>query len=388
MSGTDPSDLFLADALRRLFNSEPVEWPSGLPAETSDLTAFAKRIEFHGIAYLLHSHADQLIGWPEHLLDGIADEARISALWEATHAKAISKLIETLEKAGAETVLAKVTALAYSLYPQAAARRRGDTDLLVRERDLDAARKILLSLGWYRKDDPHGLNYQEGWLCEAAGHFVHALDLHWQASDRPMLQEILSTERLFANRRALPRLGPHAHMSDLPLTMIHGAINQEWHLWHGYLVGDDHVKGARRLIWSLDFDLMARGMNQADWSALTLVCREFGIGPMIARTLREAAGDLATPLPAQIISDLGSQPANNDLGQYLSTTSSLKLFWLDLRAARDWRQRIGIFASRAFPPRDHLIKKYPRQAGWPRALLQCRFVLDTSARLMHRMISR
>ena len=109
---------------------------------------------------------------------------------------------------------------------------------------------------------------------------------------RPVIQRVLRAEDFFAHKRPLPRLSPAAYRADHVLTLIHEAINQKWHESHGYWAEDGRVKGSRRLIWSVDFDLLARALDAADWARLVELSGERGVSPLVAEALRGAAGDL------------------------------------------------------------------------------------------------
>ena len=252
-------------------------------------------------------------------------------------------------------------------------------------RSLDQTRAVLTECGWYRNDDPHGLTHQEGWLHDCAGHFTHALDLHWEPSDRPVVQRVLSREDFFANPHKLTRLGEHAYRPDHALTLMHEAINQEWHRLHGYWAEEGRVKGGRRLVWSVDFDLLANAMDEAGWERLVALCERRGVGPLVADALRGAAGDLGTELPVEMLAKLDAQTLDPDLATYFQTTDTLGEFWLDLRTARSWAERIRMIRERGFPPRAHLVEKYPQHSGWPTALLQGRLLLETAGRVWRRV---
>lgn len=388
MVETSAIDGFLGETLRAIRSEKVALWPDTQAVDwtrTEALTAIWARIEYHGIPVLLHEQAGRLSRWPDKMLERIAEEARLIGLWEATHAAVVTKLLGALADADIETVLMKGTALAYSIHDEPSARRRGDTDLLVRPATLDRVRTVLSQCGWYRNDDPHGLTHQEGWLHDCAGHFTHAVDLHWEPSDRPVVRRVLSREDFFANRHRLPRLCEHASRPDHALTLVHEAINQEWHKLHGYWAEEGRVKGGRRLIWSVDFDLLTRAMDENGWARLTALCAERAVGPLVADALRGAAGDLGTPLPDAVLTELDEQVLDPDLATYFKTTDNLGEFWLDLRTASSWRERIGMVRERGFPPRAHLVEKYPDQSGWPTALLQGRLLVETAGRLISRV---
>lgn len=388
MVETAAIDAFLGQTLRAIRSGRIAAWIAapGEDSTSSDmLNAVWSRIEVHGLVVLLHDSAELLSGWPDRMIAAIAEDARINGLWEATHAAALSRLLAALDKAGIEAVLMKGTALAYSLHDEPATRRRGDSDLIIRPADCERARAVFAECGWYRNKDPHGLVFQESWLIEAAGHFVHALDLHWEPSDRPVLQRVLRLEDFFTHKQPLPRLSNHAYRADHALTLIHETLNQKWHVAHGYWTEQGRVKGARRLIWSVDFDLLARRLGDAGWQRLLTLCAERGVGPLVAEALRGAASDLDTPLPRQVLATLEAQPADADIAQYFANSDSLSEFWLDLRTATSWSDRLRMVLDRGFPPRAHLLTKYPEHAGWPTLLLQARLLFETAGRVLRRV---
>lgn len=383
-------DDFLSVTLRLVHEGNESPWPQDRGEEWQEASALAavrERIEFHGIAVLLHSSSRLLSQWPAHLLTGIADEARLMGLWETTHRIAIARLIDTLASHNIESVLMKGTAVAYSMYDDPAARRRGDSDLLIRPSDLDATRALLLSTGWYRDSDPHGLTYQEGWLFDSAGAFVHSLDLHWEPSDSAVLQRFLRSEDMFATRQELPGLSPCAWRAETPLLLIHETMNQKWHEAYGYWTDQGPIKGARRLIWSMDFNLLTQSMGPDDWHRLMQLCEPHGIGPLIADTLKQASSDLNTSLPADFIQALEQQSQDQAILDYFAARDSFDAFWLNLSQARGIREKWAIIRKRGFPPRAHLHAKYPAHAGWPTPLLQARLLLETAGQLMRRRLS-
>ena len=391
MANTTSIETFLAEALRAIRAGNTMPWATELDGGSGIDIAADKvwsQIDYHGIALLLHKQAALLVDWPQSLLKRIADEARMVALWELTHAKLVSRILAKLDAAEIESVMLKGTALAYSVYDDPAERRRGDSDLLVRAADRGTAIQILKEEGWYRKDDPHGLYFQEGWLNASAGQFVHAIDLHWEPSDRPILQRILTSDQFFRHKRPLARLSESAAMSDPALTMIHCAINQKWHSVYGYFTEEGRIFGPRRLMWSVDFDLLSRQMSAEDWARLTELAGSRGVGPLIAEALRGAREDLHTDLDERVLTELDARPIDPNLAKFLSTSDSLTSFGIDLKAASSWRYRWRLIADRALPPREHLIEKYPGASGWPTILLRARMILGTAGRVAKRLVAR
>ena len=387
MLETSAIDSFLRKSLRQIRAGDTAPWPVAWTSQPGSLGVW-ERIEFQGVALLFHAASGKLQDWPQQLLDRIGEEARLMALWEATHRRALAKLIEALASQDIDSVLMKGTAIAYSLYDDPAARRRGDSDLLVQPEDMDRVRSVLEECGWYRNDDPHGLTHQEGWLFDSAGAFTHALDLHWETSDRPAICSVLPRADLFASRQQLPALCPAAERAEIPLILIHEAINQKWHETRGYWTDQGRIKGARRLIWSVDFDLMANAMTDNEWQRLIELCAKHGIGPLILEALKNAQDDLEIRLPSEPLCELASQPHKPEIMEYFAASDDFDEFLLKLRDAPGWKARIDLVLDRGFPPPQHLRSKYPQQASWPTAALQARLLMEAAGRMIRRVAAR
>lgn len=377
----DPSsvDRFLAATLRNLFGGTSANWSLSAEAEWS---AVWTRIEYHGLPLVLYANVNRLADWPTPLLTRIAEEARLIVLWETTHRDCVRALVTALAAAGIDAVMMKGTALAYAFYDEPAARRRGDTDLLVDPAYREAARAIFTQLGWYRRDDPHGLYHQEGWLHDAAGFFVHSVDLHWEPSDRPVLHTVLPAEHFFTRKLPMPRFGETAFRPDSATMVLHATINQKWHAQHGYESEKGRLMSPRRLIWSVDFDLLVRSMNEADWHNLTAHCEREGVGELVAEALRGAQDDLGTPIPAEALTRLERGPMKPDIKTYFSNPDTLAQFRIDLRSTAGLTGKARLVVARAFPPRGHLVEKYPHAQSWPTLLLQARLLVDTARRAL------
>ena len=375
-----PIDAMLARTLRSVRADEPAAWPFDPDEDEAHRGKIWARIDFHGIAVLLHGAIDRLDGWPDALLERIEEEARIAALWEATHAKAVSDVIGACAQAEIETVVMKGTALAYWLHDEPAARRRGDSDILVRPGDLARTRQVLRLAGWQRGDSPLGLNRQEVWLKRRAEFFDHAIDLHWAPSDNHSLRRLLSLDDCFAHRQPLPRLHAHAFRPDAAFQIVHATINQGWHAVRGYGAGANRTREPRRLIWSVDFDLLVQALDAEESERLVRTCDDTGAGPLVAEALRGACRDLGTEPPPALIARLERRPLDPVLAKLFHDHDTISEFWLDWRAAPGWRERARMLAERALPPREHLEGKYPAQANWPVAALRVRFLASALRR--------
>lgn len=370
--GPEAIDAFLAPILR----GHAAGWPDGW----SCALQVWERIEFHGIALLLAEADDLLASWPQELRDAIRDDAQTQVFWEESHKGVIAPLLARLARRGIPARVMKGTALAYSVYANAAMRRRGDTDLLVQPADLDDTRQSLRSAGFVRRDDPHGLFFQETWLFDTGFGMIHAVDLHWQANDSPALQNVLRLEEYFATGEPLGRLAPAAMAPDRVLTFVQGAMNQAWHRAKGYFVGEDRVIGGHRFIWSRDNHLLASDFVADDWSRLATLATGRDVAGIVLTALEAAARDLGTKVPSDVLAALAAAPQETALSRYLTQTDQTCEFLTDLRASAGVLAKFRFLFVNAFPARRHLHWKYPASTGWPLPILHLRRIIELALR--------
>ena len=165
-------------------------------------------------------------------------------------------------------------------------------------------------------------------------------------------------------------------------------INQKWHEVHGYWTDHGHIRGARRLIWSVDFALQTGELDEHDWGRLIDLSKERGIGPLVAEALRGSASDLGAQMPESYIVELESMELRAEIAAFFATDDSLTEFWLNLRSASSWTERARMIRKRGLPPREYLLTKYPAQAGWPTPFLQGRLLLETAGRVLRKAVSK
>ena len=371
---TEGFDCHLAAVLR----GEVGEWPFGGRDEHS--AALWDRVLFHGIAGLLAERIGSLADWPEALRLLVRDEAKVQAFWEVSHRAMLAELLAGLAQRHVASMLMKGSALAYSLYAEPSSRRRGDSDLLVAKRDLAATREVLAEQGFTRRDDPHGLFFQESWLLDTGIGLIHAVDLHWQPSDSPALQQVLRGEEFLTRPRPLPRLSPHAAMPDLILTFLQGSLNQAWHSAKGYLVDDERVIGGERLIWAWDNHLITREFSDGDWQQLVEIATARGVAPLVLGALDLARGRIGTQVPEAVLERLRKVPKGTKMADHLRETNRIRAFFTDLSAIHSLRDKYAFTLGHALPDTGHLRRKYPRSAGWPAPLLHLRRIAESGWR--------
>lgn len=384
MTSIEAADTYFADCVRNSLAGETLpDWPDGWSGvETERMVT--QRSEFHGIAVLLSQTKNAFHDWPDSVSDSLREEARLAALWEATHQLALTALLAQLADAGMNATVMKGTALAYLYYEVPAMRRRGDTDLLVRPEDAQATRRILQDAGYSRRNDPHGLYFQETWILNLGADLDHSIDLHWEPADRPLLQRILTNHEFLHNSQPIPQLGLQVRAPSAMLMLVHGAINQAWHVARGFYVDGAKILGGRRLIWSVDYAHLTRDFSSDEWEDLVRFCEQRDACSIVYSALSGAQQDIGLHVPASIMDRLKQDQAESPTHRYIANPDSISDAQTDLLAAGTASARLRILAMAAFSPRDHLVGKYPHLSHWPTFALQLRRYAGMGRRLFKR----
>jgi hypothetical protein len=369
----DELDHLLANCVRSLLTDQPParwEWQGG---QSADLTrALSDRAEFHGIALLLAEHRGTLAAMPEDAAEAIRSQARRQVIGERLHKPRLAALIERLHAAGVASLLLKGAAIAYLYYPSPAARPRGDTDLLIDEADLGRARETFLAQGWVRQSAPGIGDLQETWTLDCGGGMTHAVDLHWQMSNRAVLRRMLAADAFRARREPVVRLSACAFAPDPVLLLVHGAVNQTWHEHRGFHLGDEILHGGRRLIWAVDYHLLCRHFTAADWERLVAYCTAHDTGAVVHHALTGAINDIGLCVPAGIMDRLLPASGRSPAFDYICNSDTFANIRADIAAAESLAIGARVLWRALFAPRAQLLERYPEATSWPTPALFAR----------------
>lgn len=360
-------DIARADAL--------MAGPAGLPGD------IVQRADYHGIAHLLAIDTRNQPAWPQGLADQFRESAMAREFWEASHMRLVQPALAALAGAGVTPVVMKGTALAYSLYANPASRTRGDTDLLVSPQDLARTRLVLADLGFSRGEDAHGTLFQETWRAHAGKDLTHAIDLHWQVNDSPVLQQALPLEPALANAQPLPRLGEGVRSLGHADSLLQLAFNAKWHSDFGFFLGGERVTGTPRLIWAHDVHLLLGEMDRAELDRLASHAVETGAAAALLEAIEHAVGAFGTPVDAGAMDKLRRAPANTAIMRYLQSSDPVGRRKADLRATRGLRAKARFVANMLLPSPRHLYRRFPRAQGWPLPALYLRYAFASAGRL-------
>ena len=371
-------DAYFAECVRCFRRSLPVPaWPVGLAIEPD---VAATRITFHGIALLLVESSPELIGWPEEIAERVREEARLQRFWEQSHAQAIANLLDALDAADIKAVVIKGTALAYSLYPDPAIRRRGDSDILIRDASRAKTRAVLVDCGFWQRGDVRPL--QESWQVETRSGFEHMVDIHWRINASSAIADLLEVDSETRTSVPLPRLSESARGIGPVANLILTCINRASHEAFGYIVGNEKMFECDRLIWALDIDLVSESLSPEQWDQLVAQAGQTGSSPFVHSALQFAQRTLGTAIPEQVIEQLAAQPGDERLIAYFSSGSASKRLKLDLAASHTLGDKARVLRASILPGADSLHERFPDAPNWPVSALRARRLISGVGKIL------
>lgn len=362
-------DTYLAACVRACLDNAPLPaWP--FDGDDADASCVCSRIKFHGIALLLAQHQPALPGWPAGIIATVRDEARMQALWEASHRHALVRLLMAFDDAGIRTAAMKGTALAYGFHQDPAIRRRGDTDLLVPGVPRAAARDVLVRCGYTPAGD-RALT-QEPWSIATRDGFVHEIDIHWRINGSASVSRAL--ERLACEKRIAPltRLAPRANALGPIDNLILTCVNRYAHQNFGYHVEDSRPADGDRLIWAVDMKLITDRFTPADWAQLAELATISGTVGVVRSAFAFAEHAVWLALPEGFDERLTHATGGNSVAAYLGEPSSVKRFLSELCAVSSIREFALFVRLWVLPGKALLTTRFPNAQGWPLWALRVR----------------
>ena len=364
-----PGEIEIDALLARAVGGRDAEYPGAWVAPAA-IDRLLDRISYHGVAVLLAENAVVLDRWPAEVGERVRERALAQSMWEVRHRALLCDLLGRLEGRGIASMFLKGTAMAYDLYDNPAARARGDSDLLVEERAVGAARECLVQAGFVLLGDsdglPQSLRLQESWSTDAGDGSNQVIDLHWHPLNTPAL-DLLSFSQWERQSRPLPRLHPAARAPSRPLMLVHACVHRGLHVYSPYLANGRMHFGGNRLIWLRDIACLARTMDDAQWASVTKLALDRGLSAVCLDGIVAAEAHFGALVPAGARAKLGSGPSaayfrSGQLGR------ALRDFW----AIRGLGRKLQYVSGRSFPAAGFMRAKYGDMATRPLPFLYLR----------------
>ncbi len=271
-----PPDLTALTAAMR-----PADWPE-----------FAELVAYHEVAPLIwaslrdypsHLPPELALHWKErYYLTAVLNDARLSEL----HA-----ICRDLARHAIRPIVLKGMALAPTVYASIALRAMGDTDLLVRRRDLAVAWAVLSARGYLVP--PASARYWQlqfrnaGELRLIQRRTLALVELHWWLCAGTWAEEIGLLSALDPWRRAR-----EATLDDQPALRLH-PHDEVLHIAHHLAVSNQFGSGFGRML--VDLDRLIRA-SPLDWPALLEEARSLRLATILWLALDLARTILDTPI--------------------------------------------------------------------------------------------
>jgi hypothetical protein len=247
-------------------------------------------------------------GWPRSLRRILAESAHARVAEELLRRSEIRAVLDALALGGISPILIKGTPLAYTVYEAPACRARDDTDLIIPESDVDAARRVMASLGY--SATVHCSDLFSQFEVQKIDRFgvTHAFDIHWKISTQPVFQSVLTHREIMPRAEPLPALGPHAMAAGpvdaLLLACVHPVM---------------HHRNAQRVLWIYDIHLLAGRLSAVEFNEFADLAHHKQMAAVCAHQLRFAQTVFGTAVPPSVLAALSEPGEPEPSAAYLAS---------------------------------------------------------------------
>lgn len=329
---------------------------AGLVSSRDAVSQLIRRARYHGVLQLT---LGQLIESeiPDDIKEELQRERIAQIFWEERHRELLMGIVAEFEARGIAPIFFKGTALAYATYQNPWLRTRGDTDILVAERDYPDASRILERTGLARVMAVTGdlISYQESFQSTGDIWHDHCIDLHRKVSNSEFIASRLPYDGLKELARPLDALGRGAMTPSPASALAIACIHRGVHVAVPYYVDGEAQFGGDRLIWLFDIHLLASSFETGDWTELVEMAELKGLSGPCRDGLERAQRLFGTRVPEDAMDRLNT-PAD-PLSTYLKSGLT-KRTWIDLWALPDFRARALYCRELVFPRASYMQDKY------------------------------
>ena len=269
---------------------------------------------------------------------------------ELLFASCEQRALQALAASGLRVLVLKGAALARWLYADAAARPRGDLDVLLDgESALPDCARALAGVG-YAASGVAVLppSYETSFVRRGAA-VEHCVDVHWRLTNHIVFADCFDFEELYADSAPLPGFPALRRLSAVH-ALLHACLHR---------VSNLRLADGDRLVWLADIDLLARAFTAADWLRFEQLAIERGVAGPCASALVASADAFATPLDAARNTRLLAA-ARNERFDMARAGSAWYYFRWTLRL-QPWPQRPRFLWRKAFPGFDYMRDQYGAQ---------------------------
>jgi hypothetical protein len=343
----DGTTLLLADVLRHPSHPAP---PSGSRELAALIDAAARHRMLLPMGAAIRA-SGRLNAWPAEFVDAFQRAERAAATLEFLRQAELVTALDAVAGEGMRVMPFKGAAVAYTHYAAPHLRARCDTDLLVAAGDAQAIERVLAGIGYVRPPEASGrlVSYQSHHRKIGRHGVTHALDVHWKISNAQALANAISFEEMWAERVALPALGPAASVPSDLHALVAAIVHRA-----------GHHPGSRDLLWIYDLHLLSGRLPAAEQLRACRVIEARGLSSVAREALDltrwcfgTAAGEalIAGPVDGK----RGRGPAPIAIRRPSRQADVLRA---DLRALPSWEARRQLIREHLFPPASYMRARY------------------------------
>ena len=274
--------------------------------------------------------------------------------------------------AGIDVLVLKGALLGRTVYPAPAARIRSDNDLLVATGTVDNAFAALRRIGFAPSYEVHGgpPMTQAQWIRRGESP-VHAVDLHWDLSNRPLLKDRFRFDALMDRSIEVP-----GHARPVAGLCADDALLHACAHYFGHHRGE-----FRPDQWLLDMDLLWRALDDGGPDGVAEAALASGIGSLVAAGMRLSMARFETPVDPDWLARLETASSRESVRRLTRPPRfrALEIFrsaWEEKGLAAGFRNLRGTF----FPPAAYMFRKYPGSARWALPWLYVRRIVGGGKR--------
>ena len=285
----------------------PMRW-SDLRTDAESLLSLCKAEDLSALCFDRLSRLSSRDDWPVSLCEALSEITRAQIAEELLRGRETRAVLDAIGRAGVDAILIKGTPLAYTVYDAPVLRGRADTDLLVREADVNIARRVMTSLGYAATVLCNDLFSQfEVQKIDRFG-VLHAFDVHWKISTQSVFQSVLTYDEMLLRSAPVAALGPYARAAGavdaLLLACIHPAM---------------HHRNEERVLWMYDVHLLAEGLTRDQFDEFAVLACTRKVAAVCSHELHRAQVLFGTAVPPAIFALLARGGSDEPSADYLAS---------------------------------------------------------------------
>jgi hypothetical protein len=342
-----------------IVRGDVTSWPLSDEDSLEQLVKAAFHHNLHLILFDILKKSSTWSSWPLRLRERLENEAATACALDLIGEQELRRVLIRLDEYGIQPLLLKGVPLAYTLYRSPALRPRGDTDLLIRESDLQPVARILMELGYDGHDAQTDklTSYQCVYRRKDSFGVDHSLDVHWKINDAQLFAKSFTFDELSADAIEIPALASCARGLGYTHALLLACMHRFMHAHAPFYVDGNPVYAGDHLRWVYDIHLLC-SLNITRWSEFTTLARTKRIAEFCVDGLNAAKEAFITQIPTEAMGALQTAAHDEAESAKRLRASEAAWFFANLRALPDLRQRLALIKQVALPPPAYMMDKY------------------------------